>query len=242
MAGAFDVPMGAAIPLLSTTATLLASLLAWTLFHRDQSRGDLGRRVFDGLIALSPVALVASATSLHASAATLAMLCGVMLCGIVYVAAYEAIRLETPSAVESLSRHGVGAAPLAEGAAVRHSLSSPDDEHSAGGQTADETIPHEHFERRVLPGGGEEIEAVLTARFLPGQRQTAVHLPIHPVLPRPPHVECEPLDGSDVELQTTSVYGYGVRVEVKRTADNDAEAAVPIGLLVTTADPDVSAA
>src|SRR5690606_7175282 len=108
---------------------------------------------------------------------------------------------------------------------------------------SDPEIPlHEHFSRRSLAGGGEQIEAVVIARFLAGQRQTAVHLPIHPVLPCVPHVECEPLDDSAVELQVTAVHGYGVRVEVKRTADLAAEAAVPIGLLLTTDDRGICAA
>lgn len=241
MAGAFDGPVGPAVPLLSTSAALLASLAAWTLFHRDQTRGDIARRVFDGWIAMVPVALIACATAVQAPAGTLALLGGLLLCGIGYVVAHEAFRLPSWAAIDS-----------ADQMAVRHSTAAPVDRHSTGesapenvtplGPTADEVPPHEHFERRSLAGGGEQIEAVLIARFLPGQRQTAVHLPIHPVLSRPPHVECEPLDESAVELQVTAVYGYGVRVEVKRTADLDAEAAIPIGLLLTTTDCGVSAA
>jgi hypothetical protein len=241
MTGAFDGPVGPAVPLLSTSAALLASLAAWTLFHRDQNRGDLARRVLDGWIALAPVALIACATSVQASAGTLALLGGLLLCGIGYVVAHEALRLPSRAASES-----------AEETAVRQSTTAFADRHSKGafvpdtvtplGPTADEVPLHEHFDRHSLPGGGEQIEAVLIARFQPGQRQTVVHLPIHPVLPRPPQVECEPLDESAVELQVTAVYGYGVRVEVKRTTGLDAEAAVPVGLLLTTADADLSAA
>jgi hypothetical protein len=239
--GAFDAPVHAAVPLLSTTLALLASLTAWTLFHRNQSRGDLGRRVFDGWIAMAPVALIACATAVHASAGTLALLGGLLLGGIGYVVAHEALRLRSQAASAS-----------SEEMAVRESAPARVDEHSTGevvpedltplDSTADNVPPHEHFARRSLADGGEQIEAVLIARFLPGQRQTAVHLPIHPVLPRPPHVECEPLDESTVELQVTAVHGYGVRVEVKRTTDIDAEAAVPVGLLLTTGDCGVSAA
>lgn len=241
MAGAFEGPVGPAVPLLSTCAALLASLAAWTLFHRDQSRGDLARRVFDGWIALAPVALIACATAVHASAGTLALLGGLLLCGVGYVIAHEAFRIQSRAASDP-----------AEETAVRQSTTAPADQHRAAvsalgdvsslAPAADEVPLHEHFERRSLPGGGEQIEAVLIARFVPGQRQTAVHLPIHPVLSRAPHVECEPLDESAVELQVTAVLGYGVRVEVKRTGRLDAEAAVPIGLLLTTGDCGVSAA
>lgn len=245
MGGAFDVPVGAAIPLLSTTVALLASLLAWTLFHRDQSRGDVGRRMFDGLVALAPVALIACATAVHASAGTLALLGGLLLCGIGYVVGHEALRLPSRAANESTSEatapHSATALTHATadnqsaGESVPNTVTSLD-------STTDEVPLHEHFDRRSLPGGGEQIEAVLIARFFPGQRQTAVHLPIHPVLPHPPHVECEPLDESAVELQVTAVHGYGIRVEVKRTTSLDTEAAVPIGLLITTVDCGVSAA
>jgi hypothetical protein len=241
MAGAFDGPTGPAVPLLTTMLTMLASLTAWTLFHRDQSRGDLARRVLDGWIALAPVALIACATAVHASAGTLALLGGLLLCGIGYVVAHVAFRLPSRVAIDSTEK-----------TAVRDSATARVDQHLTGefvpenltplGPTADEVPPHEHFERRSLAGGGEQIEAVLIARFLPRQRQTAVHLPIHPVLPHAPHVECEPLDESAVELQVTAVYGYGVRVEVKRTTGLDTEAAIPVGLLVTTARSEISAA
>src|SRR5690606_12193113 len=101
MAGAFISPIGSAIPLLSTGAALLASLTAWTLFHRDQSRGDVARRVFDGWIALAPVALIACANAVHASAGTLALLGGLLLCGIGYVVAHEAFRLPWRAASDS---------------------------------------------------------------------------------------------------------------------------------------------
>lgn len=239
MAGAFEGPAGLAVPMLSTSAALLASLTAWTLFHRDQSRGDLARRVLDGWFALAPVALIACATAVHASAGTLALLSGLLLCGIGYVVAHEAFGLPSQAAIDSAEQTAVPQRAVASADQLSTdefgTVTSP-------GPTPDDVPPHEHFDRRALADGGEQIEAVLIARFLPGQRQTAVHLPIHPVLSRPPHVECEPLDESAVALQVTAAHGYGVRVEVKRTADLDAEAAVPVGLLLTTGDCGVSAA
>jgi len=97
--------------------------------------------------------------------------------------------------------------------------------------------PDPHF------GGIGLVDVLVDQQALqPGQRQTAVHLPIHPVLPHTPHVECEPLDDSSVHVQVTSSHAYGVRLEVNRTAGIAAEAAVPIGLLLTTSDSGVSAA
>jgi hypothetical protein len=240
MAGALDAPVGAGIPLLVTSVALLASLSGWWLFHRDQRRGDPAQRLFDGLIALAPAAMIAAASSTNASAATLALLSGLLLCGLATMVACEIVRPQSQAGSGSVATrddHMANDAPPVQTMHSSTDLATDDPGRPEGAATL-----HEHFERRILPGGREEIEAVLIARFLPGQRQTAVHLPIHPVLPHAPHVECEPIDDSAVSVQVTSSHGYGVRLEARRTAGIAAEAAVPIGLLLTTCDTGVSAA
>jgi hypothetical protein len=91
----------------------------------------------------------------------------------------------------------------------------------------------QQFVRRQTSDGCEQIEAVLLAHFAPGERETVVHLPIHPNLKGSPHVECEPLDGSPVSTTVTTVQPYGIRIEVKRTAPTD-ELTVPLGVEIAS--------
>lgn len=241
MAGTFDAPVSPAVPALATLVVLVMSLRAWTLFYSDQRRADAGRRLLDGLFAVVPAGLTGFATSINATPIALAAVSSLLICGLVWVAAWEGIRLSrTRQHSETATIRDV--ADAIDDAEDVTTTIPPAHQPVVVAERDDASTPiQQHMSRRTLPTGGEEIEAVLIARFEAGQRQTAVHLPIHPVLPTLPSVECEPLDESVVTVRPTAIHGYGVRIEVKRT-ESIAVTDVPIGVLLSTSQSGESAA
>lgn len=228
-AGAFDEAVPGILPVAATIASLAAGLAGWTLFHRSGRRGDVLRRLLDGLLAITPAALIGFSTSATATSLTLAGVASLLTLGICWLVVQEAIR-PIPGAP------GTGTAGSCEAAVTEAPLAAWCDEATgwAGRSTSalDEHIC-EHFTRRPLDGG-EQIEAVVFARFEAGARQTVVHLPIHPVLRSRPIVECEPLDDASITTTVAAAHTYGIRIDVKRTEQTEVATAIPVGLLVTT--------
>jgi hypothetical protein len=233
LAGAFDVPVGAAVPIVTTTIALLGSLAAWWLFQwaNDRRRGKSlspGRALGVGLSSLAAPALIGWATTVNASPFAAGIVTGILVLGLTAVVVCEGMRL-TPDAPHSPARPPEKLAPSAV-----HPLRPPAALLSEAGLM-------QQFVRKQAADGCEQIEAVLLARFAPGERETAVHLPIHPNLQESPHVECEPLDGSPVSATVTTVQPYGIRIELKRTAATD-ELIVPLGVEISAAGSALSLA
>ncbi len=94
--------------------------------------------------------------------------------------------------------------------------------------------------RRIIDGV-ERMEVEWCVEFAAGQLVQSLHLPISPPLCGRPEVECEPLDGEDVELSIGTVMPYGVRVEARRSSPGASAAQVTIGLLLTARRTPVAA-
>jgi hypothetical protein len=86
--------------------------------------------------------------------------------------------------------------------------------------------------RRMGVDAGESIEALLRVPFRSGERESVMHLPIHPPLSAPPQVECEPLDDADVSIQVTAARRFGVRIEVRRPPPCELPAEVAVGVTI----------
>jgi hypothetical protein len=72
--------------------------------------------------------------------------------------------------------------------------------------------------RRSSPSPGQDLlEGRLRVRFDPGERITAVHVPLWPPFPSTPFIECEVTDDSEIRTTVTARYSYGFRVELRRS-------------------------
>lgn len=67
--------------------------------------------------------------------------------------------------------------------------------------------------RRYRDADAERIELQARLEFVAGAREAVLHVPFWPALVAVPDVECEPLEGDDIELRVTSAEPYGVRIE-----------------------------
>src|SRR5690606_35636617 len=102
-----------------------------------------------------------------------------------------------------------------------------------GGEELFDPVIVQQITRRREHDGSERIDAVLRATFGPDERETVLHLPIHPALVRTPYVECEPLDDSPVSMEVTETRPYGVRIEIKRLTGTGQSLSVPIGIEIS---------
>jgi hypothetical protein len=194
-------------------------LLVWGWFTWESLRNGFRERGTPpewsgGAAVIVPAALAGYATSWEASPVTCAILTAVLWTGLVSVV----VRSFWPAA-PPISRGDEVAAPLP----------------TFTGQTTGQTIL-QTFDRHRAGEQTETIRAELLAEFAAGQREMAVHLPIHPPLPAVPRVECEPLaDGEQVTARASVVRPFGVRIEVRRHGPVDHSLSVPVGLLLTAA-------
>lgn len=79
---------------------------------------------------------------------------------------------------------------------------------------------------------GESIELHARLEFVAGAREAVLHVPFWPALAAPPDVECEPLEGDDIELRVTSAEPYGLRIEGRLASAATAPRTVLIGIEV----------
>lgn len=86
---------------------------------------------------------------------------------------------------------------------------------------------------RTVTEGTTSIEAEVAARFAAGERQVLIHIPIQPVLAASPAVECEPVDGSDLDLSVDLVTPFGVRIRATRGGDVKAPACIAVAVLMS---------
>jgi hypothetical protein len=81
------------------------------------------------------------------------------------------------------------------------------------------------------------LEGMVVVTFEPGQRRTAVHVPIMPAMPAPPEVEWELFTESDrphgvpadVQVEVNTVKPFGLRIDVRRPAPDETALTVRIG-------------
>lgn len=240
LAGAFDATVSAIVPCVATATTLLMSLLAWHLHVTLTVSSTPMRRLLVGFLSLMPVAVIGFATSVPASPVALGITTGLLLIGIVMLVVSEAVQSGMDSSIGvvdvGISRtdeaSGEDRAAMAGFEAGQQSA-APAEGLDVGNEDdlVEQRIVREHSE-----DGREWIEAELIATFNVGEKETAVHLPIHPALSGTPVVECEPLDASDVSAAVSVVHPYGVRVQVRRNGTLNEPMRVPIGIAVSFAD------
>lgn len=236
IAGAFDLRVHAVIPCLSTVTALLASLSAWHLHESSVAESSPQRRLLRGFLSLVPAAVIGFSVSVNASPVALGITTGLLSIGLVTVVVAEAMRSDAQTA-QSIDSRTDG---QVDESAIEHARNGPEAHALAETSTFAETLmEHDssaNVEQRIVrrhnSDGTESIEAELVAVFAAGERETAVHLPIHPVVAGIPVVECEPLDASDVTVTVSTVQPYGVRLQVKRNGTFNEALKVPIGIAV----------
>lgn len=232
-AGAFDVRVSAIVPGIVTALALVMSLGAAALFilsdeHRRSRQWSVGRRLGLALLSLVLPAMIAAATTVNASPFALGLVTGLLTLGLCGVIAFEGSRAADPSAVETRADPETTRGPESSSTEGTSAWNANSDEVTSSGLV-------QQFARRQAEDGSELIEAVLTAVFAPFERETVVHLPFQPALASTPHIECEPLDTSEVTATVTSARPYGVRIELRRETADERELAVPIGVEITSA-------
>ncbi len=240
VAGAFDEPVHGLIPCIATSIGLASSLIAWQLYVRITVSVTPMQRLLIGLFSLVPTAVIGFSTALQSSPVSLGVTTGLLLIGLVVVVVCEAMRIDvgqtnmsqsvTPIA-SSVSAFDVPAdeAPLFPEEPSPIPTEDTDRWNSEPGQS--NLI--QRITRSREADGSEMIEATLAATFAAGAKEVAIHFPIHPVLSGTLHVECEPLDDSEVTVAVTTVQLYGIRIEMKRSKGFNEALTVPVGIAVT---------
>lgn len=223
---------GAAAAQLSTwqialwsAASCAVAMAAWRLDDEDRCSDD------------APVRLG------RATAAALAgMLLGLLLAGsngtgvavvavitIVWtvVAVTRVLQLKEPLVAALTSRDSAAVATPKVERQARPSIASAD---------PDAEVPEGHADslsmqlQRRKTSEGEAIEVQARLEFAPGAREVALHVPFWPALSSDPEVECEPLDGDDVDLQVASAERYGIRLEARLPSASEEARTVLIGI------------
>ncbi len=248
----------------------LTSLGAWSLFHWSKRRGDTARRMLDGLLSLVPPAVLGVTLATGSSAFTLCLIVLFLALGGVFILMGELVQLG--SLQRSLGGQASESNPPSSANDAGRSVSSssqsvernrdplragrsshPHDVHPH--ETGRAAPPMDHVAEAVWPSGllqrvirsqdesgAEHIEAVVVACFAAGERDTVIHLPLHPPLPGTPVCETEPLGDVPVDIQVNTARPYGVRLDVRRLGDTSASARVPVGLQMTAVEASANAA
>ena len=92
--------------------------------------------------------------------------------------------------------------------------------------------------RRSSTPDGETIEAQARLPFPPGARESTLHIPFWPALSTDPEVDCEPLDGDEVDLKIASAERYGIRLEARLPSPATESRTVMIGIEIRAAAAD----
>ncbi len=232
--GAFDAPISPVLPFLTTSSAMLACTCAWRMHALATASHTAMQRLSSGLLSLVPVAVIGFSTSVHAAPLALGITTGLLLIGLVAVVTFEVLRIDVtdqmPIGVEEHSAVPLRPAAAEESLDLPHLMSEPGTMNDA----SDSGNIVQRITRRRNDDGSELIEAELRATFAVGEKETAIHLPIHPVLTGTPLVECEPLDESDVTVSVPLIQPYGIRIEVKRTERLQERLTVSVGVAVMT--------
>lgn len=128
-------------------------------------------------------------------------------------------------------------AATADAALPHASLSAPVDESEFATQTEPSLLQDGLQQRMVrrIADGCESIEVAWRIDFAPGQQLQSLHLPISPALASAPEVECEPLEGTEVDVTVGAVHTFGVRLDVRRSGDARSPANAVLGVHLRSA-------
>jgi hypothetical protein len=202
--------------------------------RRVSSHDPVTQIGFGTLLVAIPMAAGLAALSAGASPAGLVFRSGLLMSATLW-AVWSPLRQLVDEATRELA--GVGRA----GAAAEPQASAPPVAivSSSSGSSAvnnPETLPPDELVQtwsRTVTEGTESIEAEVAARFAAGERQVLIHIPIQPVLSASPAVECEPVDGSDLDLSVDLVTPFGVRIRATRGGDAKAPACMAVAVLMS---------
>ena len=232
-AGTFTRPLPTIAPGLIGAAALALSLAAWWWDDRLRRDANAYDRSVRGVIALLPPLAIGITTCGGASAAI-----GVLLgLGLISAAAVLAVTWELDPRLalrgpQPFSKPGPAVNPAAPPPVILPPASSEPDltaEPQPDSIFSDPGVS-QHITRRTTPDGLDCLEALLRIPFAAGEREAVVHLPLHPPLPGPPEVECEPLDDADLTFKVTTAQPYGVRIEVRRGGGYDEPCTFAVGV------------
>ncbi len=186
------------------------------------------------LLVAIPIAAGLAALSAGASPAGLVFRSGLLVSATLW-AVWSPLRQLVEEATRELAgvgRPGAAAEPQASAPPV--AIVSSSSESSALNNP--ETLPPDELVQtwsRTVTEGTESIEAEVAARFAAGERQVLIHIPIQPVLSASPAVECEPVDGGDLDLSVDLVTPFGVRIRATRGGDAKAPACMAVAVLMS---------
>ena len=239
LAGSFDSGLDWVIR--SGTVLVLAGMALGGWFAEWRKRVSVHDPVtqigLGGLLVALPIALGLAALSANASPAGLVFRSG-LLAGATLWAVWGPLRQLVEEATRELAgvrRPAVPSAPAEPIAAVSPvplAVRSPEPPVAS----EPETLPPDELVQtwsRTVTEGTESIEAEVAARFAAGERQVLIHIPIQPVLAASPAVECEPVDGSDLDLSVDLVTPFGVRIRATRGGDAQAPACIAVAVLMS---------
>lgn len=89
--------------------------------------------------------------------------------------------------------------------------------------------------RRHATPDAETIEITARLEFPSGAREAVLHVPFWPALASPPLVECEPLEGDEIDMRVTAAECYGIRIAGRLPTATAAPRTVLIGVEVQAA-------
>ena len=204
--GAIDrQPEPVTIALLAAAGFGLA-LTVWRLDDSGQPQRDARQRTVRAAVAV----LGALLFGLLVARESLSGLASVVMMAIVWAVA-AALRIRQP-AVSGRSLKASGTTSR-EGDAPAEPREIEDHRCDAARQEPGDDPSLQLLLRRHRDENGERIELQARLEFVAGAREAVLHVPLWPALPARPVVECEPLDGDEIELRVTSAEPYGVRIE-----------------------------
>lgn len=204
--------------------------------RRVSSHDPVTQIGFGTLLVAIPIAAGLAALSAGASPAGLVFRSGLLMSATLW-AVWSPLRQLVDEATRELAgvgRPNAGAAAEPQASAPAVAIVSSSSESSA--VTNPETLPPDELVQtwsRTVTEGTESIEAEVAARFAAGERQVLIHIPIQPVLSASPAVECEPVDGSDLDLSVDLVTPFGVRIRATRGGDAKAPACMAVAVLMS---------
>lgn len=79
-----------------------------------------------------------------------------------------------------------------------------------------------HCQRRIHVDGAEAIEGEVTVEFLPGQKETTIHLSFCPPFSMLPEIQAEASLGGDLEIRVEAAHPFGARLSVRRGSSIEA--------------------
>jgi hypothetical protein len=249
----------AAVVLVAASVGLTAVHVALSLAHAAPAGAPAYLSILMSALigALNLAAIVCDARSQPRSVESRLLACGLALIGPLWVACVWNAGFATFAWCCVLLVGGGGASilwatlPIAKSPAATASATpqiAPEtcthSPQSHGPRLADSEEAHpagvlQRMERRIH-GDAEIVEIEWRIKFAAGEQQRSLHFPIAPALGQSPQVECEPLDGPDLDIAVGAALPYGVRLDVRRIGDATVAATALIGIVLQA--PAVAAA